>query len=184
MANVSQIRGLVPLHSGGNMPRMNIHGPYYVKASEDVNIGEVLVMDAADDGYVSHPAKSSGDQIVGVAASYVGASDSDRQVDVWDDPEQEFEIQCSGAATIANVGQFADVTVASGATFDAGYAPKRANLIGFSQDYVTLGDIGDTKAQLQIVGKGNRPGNDWGSAYVKLRVRIAEHMYATAASLT
>lgn len=84
---------------------------------------------------------------------------------VYDDPDQEFEIQ--GDSTVfaaANVGLNADYTVGSGST-----------VTGLAASVLAGGGLDTTATlMLRVLGLSNREGAAWG-AYAPLLVRINAH---------
>lgn len=84
---------------------------------------------------------------------------------VWDDPDLLFEIQSNGATTIANIGEMADVSMATAGSTATGVS-------GAQLDNATLGT---GSAQLRIEDVVARPDNDPASTKAKFLVVINEH---------
>jgi hypothetical protein len=176
MANTSRITGFTPVNFGAGPGRINVFGPYSVKAATAVYQGDLLCRDASDDGAVT-PVDSGTDAayIVGVAAETVLSGDSDRTINVQDDlHNMQFVIEATTAAA-TNIGQHVDVTQGSGATFasQGGSLPEHSDTLGVSGNYLNGSNWADAIAMCQLMGKVEDPQNEWG-AYCKVIVRIVE----------
>lgn len=97
MANVDNARGFKPMRgSSGGEPRMR---RYKANVTTDIFQGDVVQMLAA--GTVKSITTTTGNgAIIGVAANRVDASIQATSQDLWvyDDPDQEFEVQDDGEA--------------------------------------------------------------------------------------
>lgn len=87
---------------------------------------------------------------------------------VSDDPNVEYLIEASEAATFAAVGGSADMVI------NAGNATTKLSGVTLN-----AGAIVTSTAQLRILGKEEVPDNNWGDSDVILRVRINEHAFVT-----
>jgi ketosteroid isomerase-like protein len=103
MANVDNPRGFSVLRgSNGGEPRMR---KYKANVTTDIFRGDIVQMLAA--GTVKTITTTTGAAtVLGVAANAVDASDSSTSQEVWvyDDPDQEFEVQDDGAAATPSAG--------------------------------------------------------------------------------
>src|SRR5688500_3240587 len=118
MANVDNPRGFKVLRgSNGGEPRMRA---YKSNVTTDVFQGDVVQMTA--NGTIAAITTTTGTgAIVVVAANAIDASDSGTNQDIWvyDDPDQEFEVQDDGAAATlsqASVGSTFALLVTTGNT--------------------------------------------------------------------
>ena len=170
MANLDNPRGLVPF---GEVK----HVGHYKKDASAAAIfqGSPVIME--DDGYIA-PYSSGGGDLLGVAAKYSPASTADGDIEVYDDPNQEFVTQDDASATSAqtNVGNCADCTAESGNT-----------TTGISTCELHITGISGSTAQLKIKGLANTiyptgVVNAWG-AWADLIVQINEHLYRDTAGI-
>ena len=131
MANVDNPRGLKPLRTpGGGDIRIR---KYAANVTTDVFQGDVVQMLAS--GRVKSITTTTGTgAIIGVAANYIDASDSGTTQDIWvyDDPDQEFEIQDDGdgaTPSAAVVGATFSMIVTIGNT-TSGYSKQELDASG------------------------------------------------------
>ena len=85
---------------------------------------------------------------------------------VYDDPSLVFGIQSNGSTVAADVGQLADHVATAG-----------DDLTGQSKHELNASDQGTSNSGLRILGKIDRPDNDWGTN-VDLEVMIFEHEFS------
>lgn len=88
---------------------------------------------------------------------------------VFDDPTQEFQIQCDGSVAQSNGGQinFTAANIANGST-----------VVGLSQATGQASSLTTSnQAQLRITELDLSIGNAWGDAYTIVRVQNARHQY-------
>lgn len=180
MANVSRIAGFEPVNAGAAVGRMNIYAPdggYQVKASSAIYKGDVVARLDANTGYVTAAAAGAGKEAIGIAAETVHATDTDRRIHVWDDPNMLFKVQAATAA-VTDIGNFIDHTAGAGATYNtpAGSLPEHGDKLGYSGHYLASGG-NNTAAQFRILGLVETPNNAWG-AYAKVVVKFHEHAYS------
>ena len=106
MANIDWPSGLRPVSNGkgGTAPRMRP----YPKLAGIIYEGDILYAGEAGLVVYNGTTDAQADNLVGVAAHYVGtAADTGDAVFVYDDPDQEYICQCDGAdvstVALANV---------------------------------------------------------------------------------
>jgi hypothetical protein len=99
MANSNNPFGFEPIKSDGKENKVHM----YKKAASAIYRGDVLTLTAA--GVVQVAA--AGQVVCGIAAESKAAADSD--IAVYDDPSQEFMVQCSLDFQQTNVGNNADI---------------------------------------------------------------------------
>lgn len=91
--------------------------------------------------------------------------------DVIDDPNQLFIIQADEDIVQADIGKNADVTAST----------TGSTSTGVSAMTLDSSTVANTAAlNLKIVGKYDVPGNDFGTAYTVVVVKINEHLYGSA----
>lgn len=170
MANLDNPRGLVPF---GEVK----HVGHYKKDASATAIFQGTPVILESDGYIA-PYSSGGGDLLGVAAKYSATLTADNDIEVYDDPNQEFIIQDDASATsaITNIGNCADCTAESGNTST-----------GISTCELSITGAGATTAQLKIKGLANTiyptgVTNDWG-ANADLIVQINEHLYRDTAGI-
>lgn len=118
MANVHNASGLKALRgSNGGEPRMR---RYKANVTTDIFKGDVVSLATAGTVFTCVTTTGSG-TVLGVAANRVDASTQSTSQDVWvyDDPNQEFELQDDGAAATpsqASVGATAVLILPAGNT--------------------------------------------------------------------
>lgn len=145
-----------------------------VTAANAVFVGDVLRRQAAGTVIRDATPGTNPSQIMGVAQSYVGASDVNRWVEYYPaSPELYWLVQADTMAA-ANMGACADMLagVTPTATFE-GYIPWRANVSAQSGMYLSNAAVTAGSAQLRIVELARIVGNEWG-AYAKVVVQFAE----------
>lgn len=160
MANSDTAFGFKPTahFSGGEIrPRA-----YTMDDASTIYKGDVVKFGA--NGRVIIAAAGDANKVIGVAAETIATGDDDKIL-VWDDPNIIFEVQGYTGVTFAEgmVGEPAD-HVANSA--DTTYNVSRQEL--------QTPDADEASAQFLILGKVERPGNEWGE-HVKLLVKFIEH---------
>jgi hypothetical protein len=91
--------------------------------------------------------------------------------DVIDDPNQLFIIQADEDIVQADIGKNADVTAST----------TGSTTTGVSAMTLDSSTVANTAAlNLKIVGKYEAPGNDFGTNYTVVVVKINEHLYGSA----
>lgn len=169
MANIDWPSGLRPVTSGkaGTTPRVRPHVKL-TGATTPIYEGDILYRDEGGVKVYNGTTDTQADQIVGVAAHY-SAGAAGTEVLVYDDPEQEYIVQCDGAdvSTTTNLNQAlyrnAPIVYATGNTTTL-------------QSKVELDSSGITSVwtldtPLQIIRKWVAEDNELG-ANVKLVVKI------------
>lgn len=164
MANVDSPRGFVPVghFSGGEIrPRS-----YRCADGTSIYKGDVVSLSDLSEATI---AAAGSHEMLGVAAETVLLPTSE-DILVWDDPNIIYEVQGYTGVTFTageSTGLFAD-HVANSA--DTTYNVSRQEL-----NTPTVQEPGVTAAAtFKIIGKVDRPGNDWGE-HVKLLVKFYEH---------
>lgn len=177
MANTDAPRGAWPVrHLTGGVIRAreypiasgfgtNIFDGDFVKlvaggGIEDADAGDRLLGTFAGVKYTN----SQGEQIF---SKYWPAStvSADAKALVYDDPNIIFGIQSAGSTVAADVGNLGDHVAGAGST-STGKSGHEIN-----------GTTAATQAGLRVLGKIDRPDNDWGTN-VDLEVQIYEHEFA------
>lgn len=154
MSNANAPFGARPVNSRG----AEIQGrPYKAKASTAIYKGDFVTADAAGTVDVSAAAEA----ILGVAAEYKAAADTDRTILVYDDPDFIYEIQADGDFAAADVFKNADIVAGAGSTtlLQSGHVLDSSTM--------------DTTAtlQLKILGLASVAENAVGS-YARVLVKI------------
>lgn len=184
MANADTPYGLKPVRYFGGAPYNGAARLYYVPSSDGtaIFIGDaVKLAGSADaDGVPSVAQAAAGDTIMGVVVGVKAdtrdsltyrAASTERYIWVADDPDLLFLVQedsVGGALAAADVGNNADLIVASGST-TTGQSAMEID----SSTKVT------TTAQVRVVELWRDPSNEIGTN-AKWLVRIVEHRNATA----
>jgi hypothetical protein len=106
--------------------------------------------------------------MIGVAASYASASGA--EVLVWDHPDQLFQVQDDGSATLAatDIGQNYDIVANSGS---ATYVQSRMELAASSGATTST-------LPLKLLGVNREVGSDQASIYQRCIVEINNHQLA------
>jgi len=167
MANVDNVIGFQAYrHLAGGEIRTK---EFTLTTGETVYKGDLLKVVAG--GTVQAAAADDGIIVIGVASHYAddSASAGGVKVAVWCDPYITFRCQADTgtAPTAADVFNTANHVAGSGSS--------TTKISGHELD---ASDIG-TGGQLKILGKIDKPGNDWGE-HVELEVVIAEHFFNAA----
>ncbi len=166
MANRDAPRGAAPVrHLTGGEIRTN---PYKVDSSNAtaIRIGDFVKLEA--DGHIAVAA--AGDRLLGVSNGYVAALTEDTDFPIYDDPNIIFVIQANGSLAEANIGDLADILATAGSDIQSAHELDSSG-------------VGTSDAQLKILGKQDRPDNDWGTN-VDVEVQIYEHEFAPADQAT
>lgn len=173
MANVDNPRGFHPIRgSNGGEPRMR---KYKANVTTDIFKGDLVQMTA--DGTIKTVVTTTGSAAqVGVAANYVDASDSSTNQDVWvyDDPDQEFEIQDDGAAATpsqAVVGATFALIITAGNT-----------TTGRSKHEIDASAAGVTSTDAVLVQGFKEGPNLTIGKYASHIVRLNRHLYKTGSA--
>jgi hypothetical protein len=127
--------------------------------------GDPVEMVAA--GTVDPADATDGVLIVGVAAHYLAAAATTRNIAVYDDPMIVFGIQqvSSGSIAATEIGAQADI-----ATYAAGSTTTGISAVELSATVDGTGDL------LRVVGLVDTPGNAWGEN-ADVEVMFNEHAY-------
>lgn len=183
MPNADSATGLTPVRMLSGAPYNGATNRYFVPASDSTAafIGSLVKLagSADADGVATVTSNvATGNPVVGVVVSvepvtndsptYRVASTA-RYVNVCDNPNVLFEIQCAGTLTAAMIGNVAD-----GATFTTGTAATGRSLTELAIS--TVSASGDGTEDFLIVGLANRPDNEIG-ADAKVLVRLNNHQY-------
>jgi len=178
MANVDIVKGAVAVkHPSGNLRTSRYAIP--ANNSTAVYMGDFVKSEgsATTDGVPHVIQAAAGNLLRGVVVGFepdhsdltkmyrVGSTL--RYCQVADDPATVFEIQADGSTAADDVGENADIVVASGNTTSGNSGMELQ-----SSSHVT------STAQLRILGFVQRPDNEIG-ANAKLLVRINEHELVT-----
>lgn len=156
MANANNPFGLDPFRAEGKEVRVK----KYAKSASIVYPGDAVKLVGA--GTVETAA--AGDTIIGVAAEYKAAADT--EIMIYDDPEAEFQVQVYGSFAAADVGQNANIIANAG---DATLKQSNHALDMFS--------AGTTSTlQLKILGLVERGENAVGS-WAVVRVKPNNHAF-------
>ena len=112
---------------------------------------------------------TAGAAALGVAATY--ASATDKEIMVWDHPDQKFEIQDDGSATLsqASVGLNFDILATAG---DSSYIRSRMELAANS------GATTPSTLPLRLLGFGREANSDTSTVNMKCVVLINNHQLA------
>jgi len=148
--------------------------PYAATAATAIYRGDVLkyVIGTTSVG----PAAAGDDHIIGVAAEYCGATDTDRQIEVYDDPTTIFEMQASTATpALAHVQLNADHVATVGTLYDTTHNPKRQDKAGISAHTLDVNVASNLTQLFRIIGLAPYANNAWG-AYAILLVVFNEHL--------
>ena len=158
MANVDNPKGFYPVRhaSGGEIRTRH----YILTTGEVVYKGELLK--AVAGGTVETAATGIALAAIGIAAEYMDGTTAGTEVAVYDDPQIVFGVQSDGTAAATGVFATCDHTAGAGSA-----------TTGCSADELDISTIG-TGGQLEILGKIETPGNDWG-AHTDLEVLFNEH---------
>lgn len=170
MANVDNARGFKPMRvSNGGEPRMR---RYKANVTTDVFQGDVVQMLAA--GTVKTIVTTTGNTFVlGIAANRVDASTQATSQDLWvyDDPDQEFEVQDDGEAATpsqAVVGSTFALIITTGNT-----------TTGLSKHEVDASAVGQaTTDPVLVQGFKEGPTFEIGK-YASIIVRLNRHLFKT-----
>lgn len=188
MANVNKPFGLRPI---GNLSATGAQKQYAYEIADNQS-GAIYQGDLVTvyDGYLVKFAPASHSAAVGVfnGCSYIDPTSGKPtwknyypgsvnitagkiMAEVFDDPAQLFVVQADEDVVQADIGKNADVTAST-----TGSATT-----GISAMTLDSSTIANTAAlNLKIVGKYDVPGNDLGSNYTVVVVKINEHMYGSA----
>jgi len=165
MANLDWPSGLRPLNNGtaGTAPRVTM----YTRSNTAVLYeGALLVQLTSGPGVYTGTTAAHAYQIVGVAANYHGASDTD--VYVYDDPAQEFLVQGDSAVAtpLLKVGWMGPVTAVTGNTTTL-QSKSELDTSALTATYAAF-DC------LQIVRQWHADDNDQDAANAKWVVKITD----------
>jgi hypothetical protein len=121
-----------------------------------------VTLGAAADGY----------NAIGIAAETKNATEvaDDDYILVWDDPRIIYEVQGYTSVTF-DEGMVGETANNVATAYDSSYRVSRQELNG----------NGGGNEQFYILGKADKPGNEWGE-HVKLLVTWNLHRYLTAAT--
>ena len=171
MANLDQPRGFIPV---GHLTGGEIRPRAYLLDNESSAIGQgdMLKINPVGRGQVTLGAAGDMYNAIGIAAETKNSTEvaDDDYILVWDDPRIIYEVQGY-----------------TGVTFDAGMVGETANHVATSYDSTyrvsrqELNGNGGGNEQFYILGKVDRPGNEWGE-HVKLLVTWNNHRFLTAAT--
>lgn len=167
MANLDRPRGFVPVgHMTGGEIRPRA---YPMDDAASIYKGDLVVTSFM--GRVKLGAADAQNTAIGIAAETIVGGDDDKIL-VWDDPNIIFEVQ-----------GYTGVTFTEGMIFEAAnhVANSADTTYGVSRQELDTGGAG-TKSNFLILGKADKPGNDWGE-HVKLLVTWNTH-FTKAAHVT
>ena len=183
MANIDAPRGLRAIRGEYNAaPKLET---YLSKAGDVVGAGQILCI-AATGRVISYTdALGVAGNVIGVAAHYVAAAATatgpiPREVQVYTDPEQLYEVQADDA-TITNIaaciGAFFDVV--NPATQNVTLQTSLTELDG-SSARANVGTGADTLSPLRVDSVGKNIQNELlaaGTSWTKFNVRIASQVH-------
>jgi hypothetical protein len=167
MANSDRPRGFVPVAhmSGGQIkPRA-----YSMDDAASIYKGDLVITSIM--GRVKLGAAAAANTAIGIAAETITGGDDDKIL-VWDDPNIIYEVQGYTGVT------FTEGMVLENADHVANSPDTTYNI---SRQELDTGGSG-TKGQFLILGKAEKPGNEWGE-HVKLLVVFNTH-FTKAAHIT
>jgi hypothetical protein len=167
MANTDRPMGFVPVGhlTGGEIrPRA-----YTMDDAQTIYKGDLVITDFT--GRIKIGSAGAANTAVGIAAEYVSGGDDDKIL-VWDDPNIVYEVQGYTGVSFTEGMVFENAEHVA-TTGDTTYKVSRQEL--------NTGGAG-TKGQFLILGKADKPGNEWGE-HVKLLVVFNTH-FTKAAHIT
>ena len=156
MANANNPFGFALTKSEGKECRVK----KYIKAAGAIYPGDVVKLQASGDVVVA----AAGDVILGVAAEYVASAGT--EVLVYDDPEAEFMVQCSGTFALADIGLNADIVANS--------ADSTLKMSNHALDLTTKAVT--STLQFKIVGFMSKGENEVGASSI-VRVKPNAHQF-------
>jgi len=185
MANVDNANGLSPVRYISGAPYNGATNMYAVPASDSAAtyIGQMVRL--AGDAATHAPsgaivptvaAATTGQPVIGVVVSIADpvvdsllyrAASTLRYVNVADDPNLLFEVQCNGTLTTTMIGNVADASTMSTGTAGTGRSLTELNI-------ATVSASGDGTEDFLIVGFSRRVDNEMG-ADAKVLVRLNNH---------
>lgn len=173
MANTHNARGFVPIRGyGGNEPRLR---RYKANVTTDIFRGDLVSLATA--GTVFSTVTTTGSAtVVGVAANRIKHGDSTTSQDIWvyDDPNQDFELQDDGAAATpsqASVGATAVLIMTTGNT-----------TTGISKQELDASGLGVAATDAVII-EGFKTGPTFTiGKYASHIVRINRHLWKTSSA--
>jgi hypothetical protein len=179
MANKDNPIGGKPISSILSTPYNGRTNKYYIPASDgdDIWINDFVKLTNNSNEYgIPIVAKAApGDKCVGIVTAIrdilynqnfiYREANTERFIEVIDDPWVEIEIQVNGTITSTDVGKNADIEVADG-NFSTGISRTQLDLSTLTTD----------SAQLKILGIIEREENVWGE-YTHIRAIFAEHEF-------
>lgn len=170
MANLDRPRGFVPV---GHLTGGEIRPRRYLLDNESsaIGTGDMLKF-ATNKGQVALGAAGDMGSAIGIAAETKNSTDvaDDDYILVWDDPRIIFEVQGYTGVTF-DEGMVGETANHVATTYDTSYKISRQELNG----------NGGGNEQFYILGKVDKPGNEWGE-HVKLLVTWNNHKFLTAAT--
>lgn len=167
MANLDRPMGFVPVgHMTGGEIRPRA---YPMDDAQTIYKGDVVI--TSFQGRVKIGAAGAANTAVGIAAETIAGGDADKIL-VWDDPNIIYEVQGYTGVTFTE-GMIFEAADHVATTGDTTYLVSRQEL--------DTGGSG-TKSNFLILGKAEKPGNEWGE-HVKLLVTWNTH-FTKAAHVT
>jgi len=185
MANVDNANGLTPVRYISGAPYNGATNMYAVPASDvaATYVGQLVRL--AGDAVVHPPsgvtvptvaAATTGQPVIGVVVSIADptvdsllyrAASTLKFVNIADDPNLMFEVQCTGTLTTTMIGNVCDASTMSTGTVGTGRSLTEANL-------ATVSASGDGTEDFLIVMPSKRVDNEIG-ADAKVYVRLNNH---------
>ena len=147
--------------------------PFTVKDTTDIYEGMIVALNSTAEivGYTTTDAVAG--DLIGVAAAPMTSAATDRELMVYSDPEQRFEIQADGAdITASTVYKYNFAPLTNGASGN-GTTMQSIGEIDSSALITTLGTAATNIACLQLLGVSRNIQNETGVAYTRYIVRIA-----------
>jgi hypothetical protein len=183
MANTDNAIGLMPSRMLSGAPWNGATNRYYVPATDNTitYIGApVKRAGSADaDGIATvTTATTTGDLLIGVVVSVEPTQATDapyrlastaRYVNVCDDPNVAFEVQCNGTLTATMIGNSCDFSTPTTGTAATGHSLCEALISSVTA-------TGDASEDFNIIGLVKRVDNTIG-ADAKVLVRLLNHAY-------
>lgn len=156
--------------------------PYTVKDTTVIYEGMIVALNSTAEviGYTTTDAVAG--DLIGVAAHPITSAQTDRELMVYSEPEQLFEIQADGAdITASTVYKYNFAPVTNGASGNTTTLQSIGEITSASLTSV-LGDAATNIMCLQLLGVSRNIQNETGVAYTRYIVRIAPPCHLNAMS--
>lgn len=191
MANPNAPTGFVPCKhaSGGASSRTNEY-PLSTGYSTALYMGDAVKTDGSGNIVIA----GAGDQIRGVFAGvnyffadgsvvfrrYWPASTTELtgsiiRAEVWDDPNQLFEVQSAGSMTAADIGQWVDLSTATGGSASTGISGMQSSADGGSESTFVIVDVYGTRQKKPCRNAAGNPDFYATGTNARVIVKILKH---------